>query len=83
MATGATGTQIGRTSKRVAENQRRRKASSQQHQPFVTILTILLLSCHAPTRAHYLCTVCDVAVPWHKNLMIAKTDPPLVEWSRS
>ena len=27
--------------------------------------------CHAPTCANYLCAVCGVSVPWHKNLMIA------------
>ena len=27
--------------------------------------------CHAPTCTNYLCAVCGVAVPWHKNLMIA------------
>jgi hypothetical protein len=27
--------------------------------------------CHAPMCTNYLCAVCGVAVPWHKNLMIA------------
>jgi hypothetical protein len=31
--------------------------------------------CYAPTCSHYLCAVCGVAVPWHKNLMI--TNPTI------